>query len=224
VQPHIWAAGTDLIAGEVGHQRGHVAGNDAVRATLEFCHRLWAEKLVPPLAYADDASHWGSDYVAGKIGMFPSSYGSVVPNASKELLARTTVKLLPGPTGGRRFFDGGDNLCLLNGAPNPDAAWEFASFCVTPEQQQHLPDGGYAPIRSDAATPAFRKKFPLAVPTITDLKAGYAPTTLAYNLIYNQSDGPWLAMFRRAVFSGQVEAAMDEAQTSYDRLLSQAQA
>jgi multiple sugar transport system substrate-binding protein len=224
VQPHLGAAGTDLIAGRVGHQRGNVAGNEAVRATLEFCHRLWQEKLVPPLAYADDASHWGSDYQAGKIGMFPSSYGAVVTGADKELLARTRVILLPGPTGGRRFFDGGDNLCLLNGAPNPDAAWEFAAFCVTPEQQQRLPEGGYAPIRSDAATAAFRKEFPLAVPTITDLKAGYAPTTLAYNLIYNQSDGPWLAMFRRAVFSGQVEAAMDQAQTHYDRLLSQAQA
>lgn len=224
VQPHIWAAGTDLIAGKVGAQRGNVAGNEAVRATLEFCHRLWQEKLVPPLAYADDASHWGSDYVAGKIGMFPSSYGSVVPQASKEMVARTTIRLLPGPTGGRSFFDGGDNLCLLNGAPNPDAAWEFAAFCVTPEQQQRLPEGGYAPIRSDAATPSFRKEFPLAVPTLDHIKDGYAPRTLAYNLIYNQSDGPWLAMFRRAAFQGQVEAAMEQAQKGYDRILEQAQA
>jgi len=224
VQPHIWAAKTDLLAGTVGHQHGNVSGNEAVRATLEFCRRLWQEKLVPPLAYADDASHWGSDYLAGKIGMFPASYGSVVPNASKEMLAKTTIRLLPGPTGGVSFFDGGDNLCMLNGAPNPNAAWEFASYCVTVPQQQNLPQGGYAPIRSDAATPAFRKKFPLAVPTLADIKAGFAPTTLAYNLIYNQSDGPWLAMFRRAVFQGQVEAAMDEAQTGYDRILEAAQA
>ena len=224
VQPHIWAAKTDLIAGPLGNQHGHVAGNEAVRATLDFCHRLWQEKLVPSLAYADDASHWGSDYVAGKIGMFPSSYGSVVPQASKEMAAKTTIRLLPGPTGGSSFFDGGDNLCLLNGAPNPNAAWEFAAFCVAPEQQQRLPEGGYAPIRSDAATPAFRKEFPLAVPALDDLAAGYAPTTLAYNLIYNQSDGPWLAMFRRAAFEGQVEAAMEEAQQGYDRILGQAQA
>ncbi|HEY9294305.1 MAG TPA: sugar ABC transporter substrate-binding protein [Microlunatus sp.] len=224
VQPHIWAAKTDLLAGTVGHQHGKVAGNQAAKATLEFCHRLWAEKLVPALAYADDGSHWGSDFLAGQIGMFPGSYGAVVPAASKDMLAKTTIRLLPGPTGGRAFFDGGDNLCMLNGAPNPNAAWEFAAFCVTVAQQQRLPDGGYAPIRSDAATPQFRKQYPLATPTITNIEAGYAPTTLAYNSIYNQSDGPWLAMFRKAVFGGQVEAAMDEAQVGYDRILRQAQA
>lgn len=224
VQPHIWAANTDLIAGNLGAQRGNVAGNGAVRATLEFVHRLWVEKLVPPLAYADDASHWGSDFVAGKIGMFPASYGAVVPQASKDMLAKTTIRLLPGPTGGRRFFDGGDNLCMLNGAPNPSAAWEFLAYCVTPQQQQHLPEGGYAPIRADAATPAFRKEFPLAVPTLDNIKLGYAPKTLAYNLIYNQSDGPWLAMFRRAAFQGQVEAAMEDAQKGYDRIFAEAQA
>ena len=224
VQPHIWAANTDLIKGDLGAQSGNVAGNSAVRATLEFVHSLWAEKLVPPLSYADDASHWGSDYLAGKIGMFPASYGAVVPAASKDMIAKTTIRLLPGPTGGRRFFDGGDNLCMLNGAPNASAAWEFLAFCVTPAQQQHLPEGGYAPIRSDAATPAFRKQFPLAVPTLDNIKLGYAPKTLAYNLIYNQSDGPWLAMFRRAAFQGQVEAAMEEAQKGYDRIFAEAQA
>lgn len=224
VQPHIWAAHTDMFKGTVGAQTANVAGNDALKATLEFYRQLWVEKLVPSLAYADSGSHWGSDYQAGSIAMFPSSYGAVVPAATKELAAKTTIRLLPGPTGGKRFFDGGDNLCLLNGAQNPNAAWEFASYCVTVPQQQHLPQGGYAPIRSDAATPAFRKAFPLAVPTLDAIDAGYAPTTLVYNLIYNQSNGPWLAMFRRAVFEGQVEAAMDEAQKGYERILKAAQA
>ncbi|GAB3921615.1 hypothetical protein GCM10027613_29240 [Microlunatus endophyticus] len=99
VQPHIWAANTDLIKGDLGAQSGNVAGNGAVRATLEFVHSLWAEKLVPPLSYADDASHWGSDYLAGKIGIFPASYGAVVPAASKDMIAKTTIRLIPGPTG-----------------------------------------------------------------------------------------------------------------------------
>ena len=62
------------------------------------------------------------------------------------------------------------------------------------------------------------------MPPLDQLEVGYAPTTLAYNLLYNQPDGPWLPMFRRAVFDGEVEAAMQEAQESYDRILRQAQA
>jgi multiple sugar transport system substrate-binding protein len=224
VQPHIWATDTDLITGVVGDQRGNVAGNAALQRTLEFQRTLWQEKLVPSGAYADDGSTYPADYWAGRVGMVPRSFGSIVKKASKELLAKSEVRLLCGPDGGRAFFDGGDNLCLVNGARNPSAAWEFAAFCVAVEQQERLPEGNYTPIRSDAATPEFRQKYPLAVPTLDQLEAGYAPTTLAYNLLYNQPDGPWLAMYRRAVFDGEVEAAMEEAQISYDRILRQAQA
>ncbi|MBA8792443.1 multiple sugar transport system substrate-binding protein [Friedmanniella endophytica] len=223
-QPHIWAAKTDLIKGTVGNQTGNVEGNEAVRATLNFLQALWQEKLVPPGSYADDASTWGADYAAGTIGMFPASYGVVVPKASKETLARTKIVLLPGPTGGRSFFDGGNNLCLLNGARNASAAWEFAAYAVAVPQQTKLPDGGYTPVRADVVTDTFRREHPFAVPTLLELDKGYAPTSLAYNVLYNQSDGPWLTMLRRAVFDGQTEAAMAQAQVSYDRLLQQAQA
>ncbi|QDP98180.1 sugar ABC transporter substrate-binding protein [Microlunatus elymi] len=224
VQPHIWAAQTDLIAGPVGNQRANLVGNDAVTETLKFMRSLWQEKLVPPGSYADSGTQWGADFRAGTIGMFPGNFQSVVNGASKSFLDKLEVRLLPGPDGGGAFFDGGDNLCMLNGAPNPSAAWEFASFCVAPEQQEQLPKSGFVPIRSDAITADFRRSFPLAVLTATHLDAGYAPKTLAYNVIYNQADGPWLAMFRRAVFSGQVEAAMQAAESGYNRLLKQAQA
>ncbi|WP_159794365.1 ABC transporter substrate-binding protein [Puerhibacterium puerhi] len=224
VQPHVWAAGTDLIAGEVGDQRGDVAGNDAVRRTLDLLRTFWAEDLVPPGSFADDASRWSADYVAGRLGMFPAGYGVVAPNASPELLERTRVVLLPGPDGGRSFFDGGDNLCMPVGGRNPEAAAEFIRFAVAREQQARMPEGYYSPIRSDVATPEFAEQYPLVVPPLETLESGYAPTTLAYNLIYNQQDGPWLRMFRRAVFDGEVDAAMEEAQSTYDRILRQAQA
>jgi len=224
VQPHIWATGRDLIAGEVGDQRGDIVGNEPLRRTLELEHTLWAEELVPPGSFADDASRWSADYVAGRIGMFPAGYGVVVPNADPELLARSQVVLLPGPDGGRSFFDGGDNLCIPNGAKNASAAWEFMRFALDVQQQARMPEGFFSPVRSDVATPEFAESFPLAVPPLESLDSGYAPTTLAYNLIYNQQDGPWLRMFRSAVFDGEVDAAMQEAQTTYDRILRQAQA
>ncbi|PUB31939.1 carbohydrate ABC transporter substrate-binding protein (CUT1 family) [Promicromonospora sp. AC04] len=224
VQPHVWATGRDLIAGEVGDQRGDIVGNDPLRRTLELEHTLWAEELVPPGSFADDASRWSADYVAGRIGMFPAGYGVVVPNADPELLARSQVVLLPGPDGGRSFFDGGDNLCIPNGAENASAAWEFIRFALDVQQQARMPEGFFSPVRSDVATPEFAESYPLAVPPLESLTSGYAPTTLAYNLIYNQQDGPWLRMFRSAVFDGEVDAAMQEAQTTYDRILRQAQA
>jgi multiple sugar transport system substrate-binding protein len=224
VQPHVWAADTDLIRGEVGAQSGNVAGNDAVARLLEFYRALWVDELVPPENFADDASRWGSDYQAGRIGMFPSNYSTVTTDADPELVAATTVRLLPGPDGGRAFFDGGDNMCIPRGAANASGAWEFARFALDLPQQSALPEGGFTPVRSDVATPEFAARHPLVLAPLLNQDEGYAPQTLSYNQIYNQPDGPWLTMLRRAVFDGEIEAAMAEAQIGYDRILRQAQA
>ncbi|GAA0919942.1 sugar ABC transporter substrate-binding protein [Pseudonocardia zijingensis] len=224
VQPHVWAADTDLIHGEVGTQTGNVLGNEAVARMLEFYRALWVDGLVPPENFADDASRWGSDYQAGRIGMIPSNYSTVTSDADPELVAATTVRLLPGPDGGRAFFDGGDNMCIPRGAANASGAWEFVKFALDLPQQAALPEGGYTPVRSDVATPEFAARNPLVLPPLLNQHEGYAPQTLPYNQIYNQPDGPWLTMIRRAVFDGEIEAAMAEAQVGYDRILRQAQA
>ncbi|GAA3042827.1 sugar ABC transporter substrate-binding protein [Pseudonocardia yunnanensis] len=222
VQPHIWAADTDLIRGEPGAQEGNVSGNDALARTLEFHRALWQDQLVPPGCYTDEAARWASDFHAGRIGMFPSSLDTVTTNASPELLAATTVRLLPGPDGGRAFFDGGDNMCIPRGAANASGAWEFVRYALDLPQQSVLPEGGYTPVRADVATPEFADRYPLTLPPLQAQEEGYAPKTLSYNELYNQPDGPWLTMFRRAVFDGEIEGAMTQAQESFDRILGQA--
>jgi multiple sugar transport system substrate-binding protein len=223
VQPHIWATGTDNMTGTVGSQTGHVESNQALRRTLEFYRALWQEKLVPPGNFSDAGTTWGSDFRAGKIAFFPSNYAAAVLSADAGMRARTGVALLPGPDGGTAFFDGGDNLCIPRGAKNASGAWQFAKFALDVPQQQLLPEGGYTPVRGDAATGSFGQKYPLDLAPLDHLDRGYAPVTLAYNLLYNQPDSPFIAMFRRAVFGGDVDGALRAGQQSYDQILRQAQ-
>jgi multiple sugar transport system substrate-binding protein len=223
VQPHIWAAGAHTIAGDVGHQHGDVAGNAAVRRTLEFYRTMWQENLLPKANFADAGVAWGSDFRAGKVGLFPANYAVAVLPAGQAARARTGVVLLSGPDGGRDFFDGGDNLAIPRGARNASGGWEFIRFALDVAQQAVLPTGGYTPVRSDAATPGFRRQFPQAVAPLAQLGRGYAPPTLAYNLLFNQPDSPFIAMFRRAVFGGNVDAALTAGQHGFDQILAQAQ-
>lgn len=224
VQPHVWAADKYTITGEVGEQSGNIVGNEAIRTTFEFYRTMWTEGLMPRANFADSGSTWGADFRAGTIGLFPSSYGAVVPASEPEALARTGVRLLPGPSTGQvAFFDGGDNMGIPRGARNASAAWEFVKFALDLPQQQQLPAGGYTPVRSDAATDSFREQYPLAVPPLDQIDAGYAPKTLAYNLLYNQPDSPWIGMFRRAVFDGDVDGALEQGQQVFDRILDQSQ-
>jgi multiple sugar transport system substrate-binding protein len=223
VQPHIWATGADQIAGTVGGQRGNIINNAALRATLEFYRALWQDDLMSRNAPADGGTTWGSDFRAGKVGMIPSNYSAVVLAADPPTRAKTGVALLCGPTGGTAFFDGGDNLCIPRGATNASGAWQFAKFALDVPQQQLLPEGGYTPVRSDVATPEFRQKYPLNLAPLENLSKGYAPVTLAYNLLYNQADSPWIGLFRKAVFDGDLQGALRDGQRAFDRILRQAQ-
>jgi len=207
----------------VGSQRAAVAENKEVRRTLELYRTMWREGLLPRPNFADTGATWGSDFRAGKVGLLPANYSVSVLSADKEAKARTGVKLLAGPDGGSAFFDGGDNLCIPRGAQNASAAWEFAKFALDVPQQSSLPTGGYTPVRSDVATAQFRRSYPQAVAPLDRIQRGYAPPTLAYNLLFNQPDSPWIAMFRRAVFDGDVDGALEAGQRGFEKILEQAQ-
>lgn len=223
VQPHIWAADARSITGEVGAQRGDVEHNDTVRRTLELYRTMWQEDLLPQADFADAAQAWGSEFRSNQIGLSPSNYAVAVLSADDEMRARKGVTLLAGPDGGQAFFDGGDNLAIPRGARNASGAWEFAKFALDLAQQAALPTGGYTPVRSDVATAEFRQKFPQAVAPLDRLDRGYAPPTLAYNLLFNQPDSPFIAMFRRAVFDGDIDSALAAGRRGFDQTLEQAQ-
>jgi len=223
VQPHIWAADARTVTGEVGAQRGDIAGNETVRRTLELYRTLWREDLLPRANFSDAATAWGSEFRANQVGLFPSNYAVAVLSADEQMRNRTGVVLMSGPDGGRAFFDGGDNLAIPRGAENASGAWEFATFALDLAQQSALPTGGYTPVRSDVATEEFRRKYAQAVAPLDQLDRGYAPPTLAYNLLFNQPDSPFIAMFRQAVFDGDIDGALEAGQNGFDQILEQAQ-
>ena len=223
IQPHIWATGTDMQKGSIGNQQGNILGNDALEQTLSFYRQLRVDNLISRSAYSDSGTAWGADFRAGTVGLMPVSWGSVAP-ASPQMLEKIDAVLLPGPTGGSSFFDGGDNMCIPNGATNPQGGWEFMKYATALATQSVLPDGGYFPVRSDVITPAYEQKYPISVLPLKNLDKGYAPQTLAYNLLYNQASSPFITMFREAVFGAGVMTAMKQAQPAWDRILDQAQA
>ena len=223
IQPMIWAAGTDLISGDLGDQSGNVLGNDVVEAVLEFHRQLWVDELVPRRTYVADGAQWGNAYRSGEVVFLPSAYGPAVAEADESFRPLSQNVLLPGPDGGKATFSGGDNMCILNGAANASGAWQFMRYTLELEVQRSLPASGYMPIRSDSADADFSARYEQATVPVRQLDEGYVPSSLAYNLLYNQSSSPWLAMIRRAVFDGDTPGALAEAQSEYDRILTQTQ-
>ena len=81
-------------------------------------------------------------------------------------------------------------------------------------------------MRSDVLTTVVRgKKYPLSVLPLSNLEKGYAPQTLAYNLLYNQTSSPFLALFREAVFGERRHQGPERPlRPVWDRIIDQAQA
>lgn len=219
--PSVWAGGQHLIDGDPGDQRANVAGNADLRAILSDYHELWADGLATTGSRTQSGSTWGADFRGGNVGLSPGGYGQVVGQVPDAQLGDYGLFPLPGPTGGKSTFVGGDVITIPAGATNPSAAWRFIRFCLEQEQQLDLPALGFTPVRSDVLTDDYRKKYPLNAVLLELQEVGYIQRTVAGNQLFNQPSGAWPAMFTDAVFNGNVDGAIRTAQDSFQSTLAE---
>lgn len=224
ILPSIWATGTRLIKGEVGQQKANIAGNKALKRTLQLYHKLWSRGWATPASRTEDGTTRGQDFLAGKVGILPAGYGGVMQNITPGMRGKVGAAPLPGPDGGYSTFVGGANFGIPKGADNPSGAWKFVKFVLQKQQQAQAPKAGIGltPIRTDVLTTKYKSKYPLNAVVLRALPKGYAPKTLAYNITFNQPGGPWLTMFNTAVFQGKIDKALKIGQEGFSNALVQA--
>jgi multiple sugar transport system substrate-binding protein len=218
--PMIWAAGPRLINGTTPHQTANVASNSALKAWLQLYHQIWADKLDPVSDRTETGATWGSQFLAGKVGMLPGGYGLIATSLTAAKKSEFGLVPLPGVNGGYSTFDGGDDFAIPNGSSNPSGAWEFMQYVLSKSQQLKYPGVGYTPVRSDVLTAAYRKANPLDAVMLNALTRGYAPSTLGYNATFNEPNGPWFSMFLEAVYKGDVSGALSSGQSGFSQQLS----
>jgi multiple sugar transport system substrate-binding protein len=218
--PMIWADGPRLINGTSPHQTADVASNSALKAWLELYHQIWADKLDPPSDQTETGTTWGSQFLAGKVGMLPGGYGLIAASLTAANKSQFGLVPLPGVNGGYSTFDGGDDFAIPTGANNPSGAWEFVQYVLSKSQQLKYPGVGYTPVRSDVLNAAYRKANPLDAVMLKALTRGYAPSTLGYNSTFNEPNSPWFSMFLEAVYKGNISGALSSGQSGFSQQLS----
>lgn len=219
--PDVWATGTHLISGSIPHQKATVAGNSALKQLLTLYRAIWADHLYAPGDRTQSGTTWGDNFVKGHTGIFPGGYGSIRPKLTSADRANFADTPLPGPSGSYSTFDGGDDFAIPKGASNPSGAWEFVKFVLSKKQQLQYPSTGFTPVRTDLLNSSYKAAHPFDSVALKALAKGYAPTTLAYNSIFNQPSGPWFAMFSEAVYQGKISAALATGQSGFTQQLSQ---
>lgn len=219
--PDVWATGTHLISGSIPHQKATVAGNSALKQLLTLYRTIWADHLYAPGDRTQSGTTWGDNFVKGHTGIFPGGYGSIRPKLTSANRAEFADVPLPGPSGSYSTFDGGDDFAIPKGASNPSGAWEFVKFVLAKAQQLQYPSTGFTPVRTDLLNSSYKAAHPFDSVALKALAKGYAPTTLAYNSIFNQPSGPWFGMFSEAVYQGRISAGLSAGQSGFTQQLSQ---
>ncbi|MCC7448226.1 MAG: sugar ABC transporter substrate-binding protein [Anaerolineae bacterium] len=217
--PLIWASGGDVL-NEDGTKA--TLDNPAVKSALTFYHQLWTEKLVPESAKADNGADFLNAFFTGKIGMMGTGAFALEPLKKEHKDIDFGVGFLPGEKGGKSSFAGGDSISIPKGSKRVAEAWEFITWCLDEKTQlDEYAKINHLVLRSDLANNEFSKQDPRLLVAAEALKIGRTPYVIPYNQIFNDGNGPWLAMFQKAVFDGKIDEAIAQAQTDFTTILTQ---
>lgn len=215
--PLIWASGGDVLSKD---GKSATLNTQAVKDALTFYRELWTEGLVPSGAQTDNGANFINAFTSGKIGMTGSGAFAISLLKTKFKDIDFGVTYLPGAQGGWSSFAGGDSIGIPKGGKNVQAAWDFIQWTLSPEvQTEILAKNDTIPVRADLASNKYSKAEPRFVTTSTAMSKGRTPYSVHYNELFNDGNGPWLNMFQRAVFKGEVDQAVAEAQRRFNQIL-----
>lgn len=215
--PFIWASGGNVL-NSTGTQ-ATVSTSAPTKSLITLLHTMVADKLTPPSDATDSGATWGEDFLAGKVGMLPQAPQTATAAQQKGL--DVGVEPIPGENGGESTFVGGDDWVITKASTHQQAAWDFIKFNLGIKAQDILASKAILPVRSDVLTPTFKKEYPFLSVALGVLPQGKAPYLINYDALFNDANGPFLAMMEDGIFKGQVEQAVQQGQSGFTKIISQ---
>jgi multiple sugar transport system substrate-binding protein len=215
--PLIWASGGDVLS-----EDGLTATVDTpeVKAALEFYAKLWKEGLVPPGAQADTGTDFFNAFAQGNIGMVGSGAFSNSLLKKDYPNIEFGITYLPGEKGGKSSFAGGDSIAIPKGAKHADIALKFIEWMLSDDVQIEMyAKSGQMPVRIDLANNKYFEADPRLTVNADAMGLGKTPYSFVYNQLFNDPNGPWLQMFQKAIFDGDVDGAIKAGQEQFVRIL-----
>lgn len=214
--PMLWASDDELVS-----EDGSTASvpSEPFGDLLALYHRMWTEKLMPAGVKTDNGSTWQSTFLSGKIGM--AAIGTfAIPGLKEQQKFEWGIAPLPGRDGGRSTFVGGDAIGIPTGSKHPDQAWEFIKWTLEERAQvEVIAKSGVLTARTDLTDNPHTAADPRVQLNNELLAEGRTPFVLPYNALFNDPNGPWLAMLRKGIFNGQADAAMRDGQAAFTKVL-----
>ena len=145
--PLIWASGGDVLSSDYSKP---TLTDPAVKAALEFYHKMWAEKLIPEGAEVDTGTDFFNAFPTGKIGMIGSGAFAISILKKDHPEIDFGITYLPGQKGGKASFAGGDSIGVPKGSQHVKEAFEFIKWCLSDDVQlEQFAKNNQLPVRTD---------------------------------------------------------------------------
>lgn len=215
--PLIWASGGDILSKDYSQA---TLTDPSVKAALELYHKMWVEKLMPEGAKVDNGSDFFNAFQTGKIGMIGTGAfaQSVLRQNHPEI--QFGVTYLPGQKGGKGSFAGGDSIAIPKGSKFSKEAFEFIQWTLSDDVQlEQFAKNAQLPVRTDLSKNKYFNADPRLELNANAMGLGNTPYSLKYNELFNDANGPWLAMLQTAIFDGKVDEAIATAQQAFTQIM-----
>jgi multiple sugar transport system substrate-binding protein len=219
LMPYIWASGGDML-NEDGTQA--TVTDPRVKDLLEFLHERWVNKEIPESAKADNGADFFNAFAAGNIGMVGTGTFAISKLKKEYPDIEFGLAPFPGKDGGQSSFAGGDTIAIPKGSEYVNEAFEFMTWFLSEEVQlEQIAKNDGLPLRSDLLENEYTIKDPrygVVAETMYEGRTVYAEQC---NLLFNDASSPWLAMLQRAIFDGEINEAIAEAQERFTEIIEQ---
>lgn len=220
--PQIWASGGQILTGSgTSHQKATLTSSPPVGALISFYHTMWADGLIPPAAKTSDVSTWLTPFESNKVGM--EAIGSfAVATLKQQKNLHFNLAFLPGQNGGYSSYAGGDEIAIPSGSKHMAQAEEVLKWATSTGAQQDIAKLGVVPTRVSIAENYYPKLDPRYKVLAEAMAHGTAPYTTHFEQLMNTVSSPWQSLINNGIFGGNVKPALNQAQSQFESILSQA--
>ena len=216
--PFIWASGGDVLSEDFS--AATIADDPLVREALELYRTMWEEGLIPEGASIDSGENFVNAFASGNIGMAGTGAFGIDNYKNNHPDLNFEVTFIPGKEGGAASFGGGDVIGIPAGSEHVEEAWEFITWALSEEVQLELYAGNnQLPVRLSLSDNEYFDADPRLKVAASTLSVGHTPYSLVYNDLFNDANGPWLLMIQVAVFDGDIDGAIAEAQDRFSQIM-----
>lgn len=216
--PYIWASEGDVLSEDFS--AATITEDPLVREALELYKTMWDEGLIPEGASIDNGANFVNAFAGGNIGMAGTGAFGIDNYKTNHPDLNFDVTFIPGKDGGTASFGGGDNIGIPAGSEYVEEAWEFIAWALSEEVQLELYAGNnQLPVRLSLADNEYFDADPRLKLAASTLSVGHTPYSLVYNDLFNDANGPWLLMIQVAIFDGDIDGALEEAQQRFSEIM-----